>query len=530
MVVHRLFRGESEGLSMRTIAVAILAVCLSATSAFSGGDTLLIRLNADIRSLDPGTNRDANTDAVQSHLFEGLVAFKEDTTVGPLLAKSVEVSPDGRTYTFVLRDGLKFSNGEPLTSADVLFAWKRYTDPGGSWRCRSEFDGRGAVKVIDVTAPDSRTVTYTLEKPSALFLATLARADCGGTGIFHRSSLSRDGKWTMPVATGPFRMREWKRGQYIELLRNDNYVALPGDRDGLTGNKTVMVPKVRFLFIPDEATTRAALLTGDIDLIYDVASADVADYQANPNIVTETVPTANLSVFLFQTNDPLMSDIRIRRGFLLSLDIPELVDQVTFGQARPNNSPIPMSTAFHKGPQAALVRRSIPEAKKLLAETGYDGQPIKMTTNKNYQPMFDQAIVAQAMARQAGLHIELEVIDWASQLDRYLTGRYQIMSFGFSGRLDPSLSFEMFTGDKSKQPRKVWQNAEAIELLAASMEPSDAEKRQELFDRLEALYREDVAMIALYSGVRISAARARVVNYRSWALGSPRAWGVSFKP
>jgi peptide/nickel transport system substrate-binding protein len=88
----------------------------------------------------------------------------------------------------------------------------------------------------------------------------------------------------------------------------------------------------------------------------------------------------------------------------------------------------------------------------------------------------------------------------------------------------------MFTGDKSKQPRKVWQNAEAIELLAASMEPSDAEKRQELFDRLEALYREDVAMIALYSGVRISAARARVVNYRSWALGSPRAWGVSFKP
>jgi peptide/nickel transport system substrate-binding protein len=96
------------------------------------------------------------------------------------------------------------------------------------------------------------------------------------------------------------------------------------------------------------------------------------------------------------------------------------------------------------------VQRDIPAAKKLLAEAGYGGRPIKMITNKRYQPMFDQAILAQAMAQEAGLNIELEVIDWAIQQDRYLAGNYQIMSHGFSAGLDPSLSFEMFSGDKTK--------------------------------------------------------------------------------
>ncbi len=181
---------------MRSLVVAVLlAGSIVSASAQQAHDTLRIRLNADIRSLDPGTNRDGNTDVIQAHLYEGLVAFKEDASVGPMLAKSIDVSPDGRTYTFVLRDGVTFSNGEPLTSGDVLFAWKRYTDPATGWRCLSEVDGRGAVKVTSVVAMDAQTVAFTLEKPSALFLATLARPDCGQTGIYHKSSLGPDGKF-----------------------------------------------------------------------------------------------------------------------------------------------------------------------------------------------------------------------------------------------------------------------------------------------------------------------------------------------
>src|ERR1700742_670715 len=100
---------------MRPLLLVLATGLMAGTANAQEERPLRIRLNADIRSLDPGVNRDANTDAVQSHLFEGLVAFKEDATVGPLLAKSIDVSEDGKTYNFVLRDDLRFSNGEPVS-------------------------------------------------------------------------------------------------------------------------------------------------------------------------------------------------------------------------------------------------------------------------------------------------------------------------------------------------------------------------------------------------------------------------------
>ncbi|TXR47092.1 ABC transporter substrate-binding protein [Phyllobacterium endophyticum] len=505
-----------------------LALSFSTASAMAE-DVLRIRLNADIRSLDPGVNRDANTDIVQSHLFEGLVAYTEDASIDPLVAKSVHVSSDGKAYTFVLRDGLKFSNGEPVTTHDVLFSWKRYTDPVTGWRCLPEVDGRGAVKVTDVSAKDDTTVVFTLEKPSALFLTTLARTDCGGTGIFHRSSIGADGRWKEPITTAPFKLREWKRNQYIELVKNENYMPLPGRPDGMTGNKSVEVDKARFAIIPDESTAKAALIAGDLDINYDVENSDLPEYKTHKDIVLDTTPIMNVGDFLFQTNDPVLKDVRIRKAFLLSLDMPELVNAVTDGQATPSNSPIPKPSIFYGPVQKELVQRDVEAAKKLLSEAGYNGQPIKMLTNKRYPTMFNSAIAAQAMAAETGLNIELEVVDWGAQTDRYLSGDYQIMSHGFSARLDPSLSFDMFSGVKKEEPRKVWENEKALQLLNKSMVASDPKERQTLLDQIEKLFREDVAMIVTHSGVRTSAVRSNVVGYKGWALGTPRAWGVQLK-
>ncbi|TCR62505.1 peptide/nickel transport system substrate-binding protein [Bosea sp. BK604] len=513
---------------MRPFMLLVLATSLVAGMANAQEERpLRIRLNADIRSLDPGVNRDANTDALQSHLFEGLVAFKEDATVGPLLAKSIDVSEDGKTYSFVLRDDLRFSNGEPVSSDDVLFSWKRYTDPATGWRCLSEVDGRGAVKVTGVVAKDARTVEFTLAKPSALFLGTLARPDCGGTGVFHRSSLGPDGKWLAPVTTAPFKLGEWRRGQFIDLIRNDKYSALPGTPDGLAGNKSTSLQKLRFTIIPDESTAKAALLSGDIDINFDIQNADLAGYKANKAIILDSASVMNINDILIQTKDPLLSDVRVRQALQLSLDLPVLVDQVSEGTARPNSSPISPASGYHQKIQSERPKRDLSTARKLLADAGYRGQPIKMITNKRYQNMFDQAVIVQAMAKEAGINIDLDVLEWGTQQDRYLSGSYQLMSHGFSARLDPSLSFEMFSGDKAEQPRKVWDNGEAQKLLAQSMEIAEPAKRQAIFDKLEAMFRAEVPMIVLYSEVRTSAVRANISGYKSWAMGQPRAWGVS---
>lgn len=511
--------------------LVLLATCCSLSAALAQPQTgtLRVRMNADIRSTDPGINRDANTDGVMMHIMEGLVAYREDASVAPLLAQSWQVSQEGTTYTFKLRPGLKFSNGAPLTADDVVFSWNRYMTPALNWRCLSEFDGRGVAKVLKVEARDTSTVVYTLEKPSALFLATLARTDCAGAGVYHRSSLEADGKWREPVATGPYKLGEWKRSQYVELLRNEHHNALPGKRDGNTGNKSADIAKVRFVVIPDSSAAKAALLSGGVDVVPDINDEDMAEYKARKELVMESSAQMNLQGLLLQTRDPLLKDVRIRRAIALSLDMPELVAAVTTGNAQPSRSVIPMPSAYYKAAQAALPKRDLAQAKRLLAEAGYKGETIKVLATKRYNSVYNIAILTQAMAQEAGIKMDVEVLEWATLLDRYTKGDYQAMGFTFSARLDPSLSYEMVSGNKDKQARKVWDNPQALQLISQSLEISDPAQRQALFDKLEAGMRADVPAVFMYSSVNTSAARNYVSGFKGWALGLPRVWGVSMR-
>lgn len=488
-------------------------------------DTLRIRLNADIRSTDPGVNRDANTDGLVWHVLEGLVALRGDATVAPMLAERVEVSDDGLTYTFPLRAGVRFHNGQPLTSADVAFAMERYRARETNWRCRGDLDG-SVTRIIAVETPDPRTVVMRLERPSALFLTTLARTDCGQTGIFHRDSLNADGSWRAPVGTGPFRLGEWRRGQFIELERFAEYAALPGEPDGLAGNKTPMVDRVRFTVIPDDAAARAALLAGNIDVLPDARTRDLRDLRARPGMSVHSSPSFDLQIILMQTTDPLLQDVRMRRAIALALDVPELVRAVTEGSSRPSRAPIPVGSGFFTPAMSEVPARDLAAARRLAQEAGYRGQPIRIVTTRRYEAFYEIAVLAQDMLREAGINLELEVLEWATQLQRYTRGEYQMMAFGFSARLDPSLSFEMFTGPKATQPRKAWDNPQVQAMLEDSMRETDRARRIALFEAMFRQLMEDVPVIPLYSSTTHAVTPAHVQGYRSWAVDAPRAWGV----
>lgn len=508
---------------LRTALLAGVALALAGPAA---ADTLRARLNADIRSTDPGVNRDANTDAVVLHMVEGLVAFREDASVGPLLAESMTVSDEGRTYTFRLREGVRFHNGATLTAEDVAWTWRRYMTPETRWRCLTEFDGRGVTKLDAIETPDPRTVVFRFARASALIPTTMARPDCGGAGILHRDSVGADGAWVAPIGTGPFRLGEWRRGQFIDLVRFDGYAARAEPRDGFTGGKKAEVERVRFMVIPDQAAAKAALLSGAIDVLTDIANSDLAELKARSDVTVDVAPTMSLSTLLIQTRDPLLSDVRIRRALALSLDLPAIVQAVTEGTGSYNASAIPISSAFHTAPHREGYRRDLAAARRLLGEAGYRGQPIKILANRRYSSMFDSAVLIQAMALEAGIRLEIEVLDWATQLDRYTKGEYQLMSFSYSARLDPSLSYEMFSGPKDTQPRKVWENPEALAMLAESMATGDAERRTALFEAMHRKLLADVPLINLYNGAEIAASRTNVSGYKGWPAGHPRLWGV----
>jgi peptide/nickel transport system substrate-binding protein len=506
------------------IAAALVAsVCPPVSAADS---TLRARLNADILSSEPGVRRDENTDAVLMHVVEGLVAYRDDTSVGPLLATRWDISSDGRTFVFHLRKDVRFHNGELLTADDVVWSLRRYLNPATHWRCLREFDGGGFAKILSIEALDPGTVAITLDRASPMLLQTLARIDCGGTAILHRSSVNPDGSWRLPIGTGPFRFSAWKRNQYIELTRFKDYAGLPGARDGLTGGKRAEVDKVRFLVIPDSATADAALLRGNLDVLAGLLPLETAQLRGTPELRLDVRPSMVIYALLFETRDPLLRDRRLRQAIALTLDIPGLVKAISHQTGKPNRSIVPDGSPYHSDRQRFISEPSVTEARRLARAAGYAGQPIRLIASRHDPLAFDSAVLAQAMAREAGIDLEIETLDWAAQLDRYNRGTYQAMTFAYSSRLDPALNFDAVIGDKDKDPRKVWENPAARALLLEAKSTSDQPRRQAAFDKLNALFLDDVPAVVLFNSAQIVALRSNIAGFAGWPAAIPRLWGV----
>jgi peptide/nickel transport system substrate-binding protein len=150
-----------------------------------------------------------------------------------------------------------------------------------------------------------------------------------------------------------------------------------------------------------------------------------------------------------------------------------------------------------------------------------------MLANKRYPQSFDSAVIAQQMLQNAGINATIEVLEWATQLDRYSKGNYQLQAFPYSARLDPALSFESVTGPKETQPRKVWDNPEAQALLDKSMVVAGKAERQAIFDELHKRFIDEVPMVMLYNGLDAGVYAKRVKGYKSSILSKPRLWEVS---
>ena len=518
-------------MTCRTLRAMLVAGSIAATGFVDtkpvSAQTVTVALNADIRSTDPGVNRDDNTDGVVLSLVEGLVAYRENGSVGPLLAERFDISPDGLVYTFRLRRGVTFQNGAEMTAAEVLWSWRRYTDPKTGWRCLADVDGRTGVKVEAIEAPDPYTVKMRLDRPSGLFLDTLARTDCGMTGIVHPSSVKADGSWDKPVGTGPFQLGEWIRGRSLTLTRFPGYASPPGaTRDGYTGLKAPRVETVKLVVVPDPATVKGALRSGAVD-IAQIPETDVSEMQAAKDLVLTPARSAVKTTLLFQTRDPVMGDVKLRQAIASSLDYAQLVAAASGGLAEPNNSAIPPNSAYSDAVQTQGYSYDPARAKQLLRESGYKGETIRILVNKRpNMPSFEVAVIAQAMMQAVGIKAELDVIEWATQLDRYNRGNYQMMSFSYSSRLDPALSYEQFMGPKASQPRKVWDDPEAQALLERASRIVDERERGQLFDELHRRQIAAAPLVILFNGAEAWVVSARVKGFSPWE-GKPRLWGMS---
>ncbi|ETA49458.2 ABC transporter substrate-binding protein [Ponticoccus alexandrii] len=499
----------------------ILAAMLTSLPVIASAQDAILKVGTqvDIRSTNPGVDRSAYTDGVLMNVVEGLVGYRDDLSVGPVLAEEIQLSEDGLTYTFPLRRGVTFHNGAEMTAETVLWSWNRLMAEDTGWRCRDRFDGTDGIEVTSVTAPDPYTVVYQIDAPSPLFLKELARFDCGSAPVLHPDSLKADGSWNGPVGTGPFVLEQWRPGERIRLKKFDGYVSASGEMDGYTGEKTVNVDRVDIIVVPDPASAKAALRAGDIDL-FNINVSDIAEFrEAGFTVLTE--PTPSWSLFLISRHDETLANPALRQALARSLDLDQIA--MLMGEEAANASPIPPISSFYTEVQSQRYGYDPEAARALVEESGYDGSPITLTTTKQSERLYNQSLIAQSMWRKVGLNVEIEVMDWGSQLDLYQSGKYQMQSFGFSPRLDPALSWDMFSGE---HPRKVWNDPKALKLIEALKSETDTEARAALSDQLHLMFLEAVPAIGLFSQLDVMATSDRVQDFRMWPGGQPRFWNV----
>ena len=499
----------------------------SASGQDSKSDSLSIAINTDIRSTNAGVNRDVNTDMILHHILESLVAYKEDLSIAPMLADNYHIEENGKKYIFNLRRGVLFHNGIEMTSEHVKWSWERYLNPKTGWLCRNWYDGsiNSSVKITSIETPSEYQIVFTLEKPSYIFLHRMANLQCI-TGVIHSSSVDENGKWITPIGTGPFKLSRWQRGEYIELEKFKDYSARKEPKDGLAGNKSAQVEKLRFLIIPDISITKAALQADDVDMAVSMPISLFKELEQDKNLRQIVQPTFYWMTLLIQNNKGILKNKLIRKALSHAIDRKRLTAFATQGMGAMNSSAIPTNSPYYDNNHDLWFDYDVEKAKTLLKEANYKNEALKIQTNRKQLHLFENAIIMHAMLREAGFNVELEVLDWASQLNNFYSGEFQLSAFDFSARTEPFFNYQLVSRKRGTVNEYGWRNPKTDQILNLLDQEFDTNKRAIIFHQLHEEMKNDVPLIGLYNINKLYVLSNRVKDFNGWVLALPRFWNV----
>jgi len=388
-----------------SILVAALAFAAAPLPALAQGkkDSVVMGMTLEPPGLDPTTAAAAAIAEVTLYsIYETLTKINEDGSVSPLLAESWQTSPDLKTYTFKLRKGIKFQNGEPFDSATVKFSFDRAAAPTSTNKDRSLFQS-----FEQVSAPDADTVVLVLKyaEPNLPFLLGQASAS-----IVEPKSAPTDA--TQPVGTGPYTLGAWAKGSSISLNKWDAY------RDA----GAIKLAKVTIRIISDPSAQVAALLSGDVDVFPRVAAArSLAQFKSDPRFAVLVGGSRAKTIVSINERRKPLDDVRVRRAILAAIDRKAMIDGAVDGFGAP------IGSFYTPGSLGYVDTTGInpydPEkAKKLLTEAGVSA-PLELSLKLPPPPYARQGgeILAAQLAK-VGIVAKIENVEWAQWLSQVFTG------------------------------------------------------------------------------------------------------------
>ena len=401
-------------------AVALLAAAPAhAQTQAHPSKTLKVVMQSDLKIIDPVWT---TAYIVRNHgylIYDTLFALDAKLEARPQMVESWTVSDDQLTWTFKLRDGLKWHDGQPVTTADVLPSIKRFTD-------KDTLGGLLAKQTREMKALDDRTFQIVLNKPYGMMLKTLAKTSSIPPFIMPRRVAETPVTQQISDTTGSgpfiFKKDEWKPGEKVVYLRNPDYRPRAEPPSGLAGGKVVKVDRVEIIEMPDPQQQVNAIAAGEIDLI-EQPPHDLIPVLKKEKGVTlfNWNPLGHQFIFRMNWLQPPFNNPKIREAALLSIRQEDYL-KATVGE--PEFYKV-CTAAFICGtpnavdaPGDLFVKPNFEKSKALLKEAGYDGTPIVLLQSTTLPVLTNTAPVTKALLEQGGFKVDMQSMDWQTVVTR----------------------------------------------------------------------------------------------------------------
>ncbi|HEU4808602.1 MAG TPA: ABC transporter substrate-binding protein [Homoserinimonas sp.] len=507
-----------RGWALRATVAGAAALALTLTACSGGsseapeaeaerGGNMVTVLGFDPETLNPGLTTSNDTAFIVAQVFEALVWSDADGKPQPLLAESWEVSDDELTYTFSLRDGVTWHDGEPFTSADVK--WTFETGLENNARAQT------ALKhVAAIDTPDDLTVVITLDTPQAAFLTQMKVFDTPimPKHVYDGTDINQNPANQAPIGTGPFVFAEWDHGSAVTLEANEDYWD-----EGLP-----YLDSITFSVMSDAAQRTIALQTGQADFVgaFYLARADVEALEADENMVVRKQTTIP-SLHFMQMNheNEYLGDKKVRQALAYAIDRERIVEQAmsglavagkgSFGNGFPwmYNEDVSYDKLYPFDPE---------KAKELLEDAGVpEGTNFRVTYDASKVHFQAAGAIIKDNLKQVGIEVTLQPMEASVYKDNVYTNRdfdLAIQSFTSSG--DPAIGYHrIYVSTPTNEVNKNatgYSNPEVDELLDKAASVSDFEERGEFYKQAQEILNEDIPTLILFDELQADAAGANV--------------------
>ncbi|MBI1779254.1 MAG: ABC transporter substrate-binding protein [Proteobacteria bacterium] len=490
------------------------------------GGEIVFAQEAKVNSLDQHTSSTISTRNVAMNMFESLMTRDENFNPMPELAASVEESKDGMTYVFKLRDGIKFHNGKPMTTADVVATFDRYKKVGID---------RGILDVVESwEAKDASTFILHMKVAQPTFLENFSSFSIPIV-IVPAENAKAEPMQLATVGTGPFQFVEFVADSHVKMKRYDGYNADTRYKeiDGFGGYKQACVDSVNFRIVTEPGARVAGLETGELHGAEDVPTKSQERLKQNKDIVLKPLKNFWIQIATPNVSIPPTDNLKFRQAVQAAMDMDEVMEAATDGAYQLNiGFQYPGQNFYTEAGKETYNQKNAAKAKTLLAESGYKGEEMILLTNRDYTNMYNAALVMSEQLKAVGINAKLLVIDWPASVQMQQntnTGwNWFFTGYGTNTALGgvAALRFHAppFNTYKPKTPEDA--DKEFIAAFRAIENGKTLDERKAAFAKAQARVLDQVLALPFGSLTKVQAVRANVQNFKPFRI--PRMSNVYF--